>query len=154
MRISDFHTSRVGWSLFLYAGSEEDGKESKSEVSGYLVGFAKRVVLCTILVFAFKWVLEQDKDKGYLVGFYRNCFVFSLQECLAPSSKPLLAGASGKGLLCRELDRKCGRHEFLLMFCMYFNSFIRWTIVLPSHKTMHAKALDFVCCAQQSAWEL
>ena len=38
----------------LLTGSEEGGKESKSEVSGYLVGFAKRVVLCTILVFAFK----------------------------------------------------------------------------------------------------
>ena len=40
--------------LIFFAGSEEDGKESKSEVSGYLVGFAKRVVLCTILVLAFK----------------------------------------------------------------------------------------------------
>ena len=38
----------------MLAGSEEVEKESKSEVSGYLVGFAKRVVLCTILVFAFK----------------------------------------------------------------------------------------------------
>ena len=38
----------------LLTGSEEGGKESKSEISGYLVGFAKRVVLCTILVFAFK----------------------------------------------------------------------------------------------------
>ena len=104
-----------GWNLFVYAGSEEDGKESKSEVSGYLVGFAKRVVLCTILVFAFKWVLEQDKDKGYLVGFYRICFVFSLQECLAPSSKPLLARASGKGLVCREVARKCCWNEFIFM---------------------------------------
>merc|ERR1712130_1027771 len=42
--------------------SEEGGKESKSEVSGYLVGFAKRVVLCTILVFAFKNVWPQVQN--------------------------------------------------------------------------------------------
>ena len=33
-------------------------------------------------------------------------FFQSFQECLAPSSKPLLARTSGKGLVCRELARK------------------------------------------------
>merc|ERR1711962_1227129 len=40
----------------------EGGKESSSEMSGYLVGFAKRVVVCTILVFAFKSIWPQVQN--------------------------------------------------------------------------------------------
>lgn len=42
---------------------EEPGKASDPPVSSYLVGFAKRVVICTILVFAFKHIAPQVQNK-------------------------------------------------------------------------------------------
>jgi len=58
-------------------GSEEGGKESKSEVSGYLVGFAKRVVLCTILVFAFKNVWPQVQNHFWPEPAEGKCYVLN-----------------------------------------------------------------------------
>jgi len=58
-------------------GSEEGGKESSSEVSGYLVGFAKRVVLCTILVFAFKNVWPQVQNHFWPEPPEGKCYVLN-----------------------------------------------------------------------------
>ena len=62
----------------------------------------------------YKWILPIAESR---------CQLF--QECVAPSSKPLLAGASGKGLLCRELAWKCGWNEFFKLMFYMFCQFIR-----------------------------
>ena len=68
----------------------------------------------------YKWILPIAESR---------CQLF--QECVAPSSKPLLAGASGKGLHCRELAWKCGWNEFFKLMFYMFCQFIRRSIVLP-----------------------
>jgi len=55
----------------------EGGKESSSEMSGYLVGFAKRVVVCTILVFAFKSVWPQVQNHFWPEPPEGKCYVLN-----------------------------------------------------------------------------
>ena len=75
---------------------------------------------------------------------YFNQEFQSFQECLAPSSKPLLARASGKGLVCQELVRKfCWNYVY--MFCHFMRQFI----VFPFDKDNACKSTEFVCCAQK-----